>query len=227
MMPFNRFIAVCAVSFGILTGQLQAALISSNDASFGVGSITQDTATGLEWLDVTLSVNLSYNTVSGQFGAGGQFEGFRYGTQAEVDQLFRNAGFAQTDGVFRTADYSTAQAFMSFVGVTSSSARGDDALGVTADLIGTLNGTGLRRMFIVSFEFPPFQNPSAGYAVGLDSPGSSNILDSNAANFRGSWLVRESAAAVPEPASFAIWSLATVAFVVGGIRRRVVRTTVA
>jgi hypothetical protein len=46
-------LAIAATGFS--AGSAQAALISSNDGVFGVNSITQDTATGLEWLDVNLS----------------------------------------------------------------------------------------------------------------------------------------------------------------------------
>jgi hypothetical protein len=58
------------------------------------GTYTTDTATGLDWLDVTASIGLSFNQVSAQFGASQQFEGWRYATVAELTTLLANAGIA-------------------------------------------------------------------------------------------------------------------------------------
>ena len=51
------------------------------------GSFSTDTATGLEWLDVTATAGLSYAAVKS--GAGGWVSnGWRYATQAEISELF-------------------------------------------------------------------------------------------------------------------------------------------
>ncbi len=65
----------------------------SNAALIDAGTYTTDTATGLDWLDLTASSNLSYNYVSSQFGSGGLFEGWRYATSAETEALLQNLGF--------------------------------------------------------------------------------------------------------------------------------------
>lgn len=54
------------------------------------GSYTTDTISGLDWLDVTTSVNQSYNYVSSQFGVGGDYEGWRYATGMEFNQMVSN-----------------------------------------------------------------------------------------------------------------------------------------
>ena len=69
-----------------------AVLEERDDPVFGVGSITYDTETGYEWLDLTESLNMSFNDVSAQLGPGGQFYGFRYATAEEVGDLFLAAG---------------------------------------------------------------------------------------------------------------------------------------
>jgi hypothetical protein len=65
----------------------------SLDSSFGADTITRDTATGLDWLDLTETRGLSYYHVAGQMGAGQTYEGFRYATMAEFDQLVTNFGY--------------------------------------------------------------------------------------------------------------------------------------
>lgn len=57
-----------------------------------------DTATGIEWLEVTKTAGLSYNEVSTQFGNGGDFEGWRYATGSELnDMMSRYGGDGETD----------------------------------------------------------------------------------------------------------------------------------
>ena len=51
------------------------------------GTYLTDTTSGLDWLDVTASVNRSYNDVSSQFGVGGDFAGWRYATGLEFNGL--------------------------------------------------------------------------------------------------------------------------------------------
>lgn len=68
-------------------GLTKADVVVLDHPIHGVGSITRDTIQGLDFLDVTLSTGRSYNDVSGEFGIGGDFEGFRYATESEVLQL--------------------------------------------------------------------------------------------------------------------------------------------
>lgn len=56
------------------------------------GTYTTDTASGLEWLDVTATEGMTVGYVSGQLGFGGQFQSWRYATGNELNQLFQNAG---------------------------------------------------------------------------------------------------------------------------------------
>ena len=57
-----------------------------------VGDCVKDERTGLHWLDWTMSTNRAFSDVNGQFGAGGDFEGFRYATFAELDLLLLGNG---------------------------------------------------------------------------------------------------------------------------------------
>ena len=77
-------------------GAAHAALVSGNDGVYGVGSLTLDSATGLEWLDLTQSTNLSINDVQG--GAGSFLaNGFHIATLSEVETLFTDGGWNGVD----------------------------------------------------------------------------------------------------------------------------------
>lgn len=70
----------------------RAEIVSVDDPVFGIGSITRDTVSGLEWLDLNLTTNKSVSEITSQLGSGGQFQGFRYATSAEVFDFFSHAG---------------------------------------------------------------------------------------------------------------------------------------
>ncbi len=84
---------ITALSFAV-SFSANAAVISVDDLVFGSNSVTRDlAANGLDWLDVTLSANRSYNDVSTQFGIGGDYEGWRYATEQEFsDMIFSATG---------------------------------------------------------------------------------------------------------------------------------------
>jgi hypothetical protein len=91
LRSFNHLALVSLAWLGF-SGSASAAIMSADDSEFGVGSITKDTYTGLEWLDVTESTNRSYNYVSGQFGVGGAFEGWRHANSTEVMNFLNSGG---------------------------------------------------------------------------------------------------------------------------------------
>ena len=78
---------------GLTLSLFTNATILSVDSSFGADTITRDTEAGLDWLDVTESRGLSYAQVIVQMGAGGVYEGWRYATASELDQLIVNFGY--------------------------------------------------------------------------------------------------------------------------------------
>lgn len=92
---------------GWFAGAAQAALMSFNDTNYGVSAdgfnITRDTSTGLDWLDVDVSVGISFTDVSAQFGAGQLFEGFRYATKLELSG--ETAG-GQVASLYKSSDLS-------------------------------------------------------------------------------------------------------------------------
>jgi hypothetical protein len=96
-----RFTVPIALVSLALSPAANALLISADWKTAGDGLITQDTASGLSWLDMTVTADKSYNTVSSQLGVGGSYEGWRYANDDEVAALYTAAGvpvgFLQTD----------------------------------------------------------------------------------------------------------------------------------
>lgn len=75
-----------------LSNSVGATILSLN-SSFGADTITRDTSTGPDWLDVTETDGLSYNQVTALVGSGETYEGWRYASAAELDQLIVNFGY--------------------------------------------------------------------------------------------------------------------------------------
>ena len=80
-----RIFSVAGAAVFLSFSPAQAILIDN-------GSMTLDTGTGLKWLHLTESINRSFDDVSRQFGAGGDFAGRRHANFAKVFTLFVNAG---------------------------------------------------------------------------------------------------------------------------------------
>ncbi|MCK5001822.1 MAG: hypothetical protein KAS57_02300 [Gammaproteobacteria bacterium] len=75
-----------------------AALVERDWLAPGDGAITWDTATGLEWLDLTETAGLSFNQVAAQLGAGDTYEQFSYATDEQIRDLLAAVGLKEFDG---------------------------------------------------------------------------------------------------------------------------------
>ncbi len=113
----------------------QAEITSVNDPVFGTGAFTLDTATGLEWLDLTQTDSQSYDDVSAQFEPGGEYAGLRYASSAEAYTFFLDAGIP-ADVINGGNDYLNGQAYgtiaalQDLVGYTEA----DWSIGITSDV---------------------------------------------------------------------------------------------
>lgn len=92
-----------------------AALESADDPVFGIDTLTIDTDTNLAWLDLTFTDARSFDDVSSQFGAGGDFEGYRYATEQEVLTFFEHAGIPNAPGT-SIANHDPINALLALVG---------------------------------------------------------------------------------------------------------------
>ncbi len=101
----------------LVTSSAQAILIEADDPVFGLNALTVDTETGLQWLDLTHSLNFSYAAV--EAGEGGFLSvGLRHATEPEVAGLFVAAGIPNLSDVFVTENFVPASQLMSLLGCT-------------------------------------------------------------------------------------------------------------
>jgi hypothetical protein len=98
-------LVVCTLTCANAWAELQ-----SIDSAYGPGTITRDTASGLDWLDLPLTKNRSVDDITAQLGAGGEFEGFRYATTAEITALWTAAAIPDitTQGPIDRTDWTVA-----------------------------------------------------------------------------------------------------------------------
>ncbi len=132
MKAFLKLVVGTILCFSWSTSA-KAALISLDDPIFGPDSITHDTHTNLEWLDIPLSQGRSFADVAGEFGPGGDFEGFRYANIADLETLVLNAGIS---GINRriTGDFTSVTNLINLLGPTSFQAGNPETLGFLSDM---------------------------------------------------------------------------------------------
>jgi hypothetical protein len=94
---FSRLLFTCLALFSI---HASAALVSMDWKTSGDGLITHDTATGLDWLDLTQTNDMSRDYVLTQLVSDGQFAGMRYATTNEVLGLWSTIGIDLFDGAY-------------------------------------------------------------------------------------------------------------------------------
>ena len=131
---------VLAFTVALTGAPLANAELVSLDSDFGPGTITHDTETGIDWLDLTLTTSRSVTDITAQLGAGGEFEGFRYATTADIATLWTHAGIADitTEGPingadFTAANFEAANLLAGLFGITVTLPAGVASEGFTAD----------------------------------------------------------------------------------------------
>lgn len=92
-----------------LSLSVDAALITRDLHTAGDGLITYDDFSGLEWLDLTETINRSRNEVASQLLPEGEFYGWSYASLDQVHQFFDNAG---GNGEYRTTNNTVENAWV-------------------------------------------------------------------------------------------------------------------
>jgi hypothetical protein len=208
-MKFN-LIAKAASGALIVAGLSASAamattLSSANLNAPGDGLLTRDSATLLEWLDVTATTGLSRLDILNDVG-GWITAGFRLATRAEVFTLWSDHGFPVIDGSYDTANDPFFASFVALVGQTLNNGSVEGVVGYSAD------SPGPGGAFI----------PQVLHDLQADGDGTALILggatgEATASNLVGSWLVREYTVAAP--ASLGMFGIALAGLAVG-VRRR-------
>jgi hypothetical protein len=188
-MKMNQNV-ICA---GLLTVLLvgwtaRADLFQENDPQFGANSLTYDSRTGLTWLDLTFSQGLSFTQTLAAMEPGGQLNGFRYATTAEVFSLFNSAGFKQGFITLSNPGFEDINPLISLIGSTSADGTG----GITGTLVDSGSEPAAELSYI------SFLPATDEYYVVATSGNTAYGLNTSE-NSIGNWLV-----AVPEPSTYAL-----------------------
>ena len=184
------------------------------------GSYTTDLASGLDWLDVTETKRMSYNSVNAQLGAGGAYEGWRYATMPELRQMI----FNWTGVAVPVPKWSFTLPRFSTTGLISLLGSTHDETGPHIQRIssGILDfepyfhenpGVYTHKVFSISFDFIP--------ETGSEYSAFNNVmeLDDTRRSPGGSFLVRNSQlSVVPLPA--AVWVFGAALAGLGWLTRR-------
>ncbi|MDH5765679.1 MAG: VPLPA-CTERM sorting domain-containing protein [Gammaproteobacteria bacterium] len=88
---------VFVLFFFLLSGTVHAALLDVDWQTSGDNLLLHDTSTNLQWLDLSVTLNQSYNEVTAQLGTGGAYDGFRFATRDEVLHLWSEANITDTN----------------------------------------------------------------------------------------------------------------------------------
>ncbi len=191
---FASIASVAALIFLFLgPGTAQAVLIEGDLASPGDKLLTRDTASGLVWLDLTQTVNLSVNQVLG--GAGGFIAaGFQYATTGEVIGLYTAAGMPNVPG---------------------SSAANIPGVSLLLQLMGCTGDCGGGNPYAGGFTATPLGGAFITLS-GIAQPSLCCIASNNLTNLAiGSYLVRP----VPEPITLLLFGTGLVGIGIGTRRR--------
>lgn len=184
------YLAIAAMA---LTATSAHAILIEQDlvASSGDNFITFDSDTGLEWLDVNLTIGQSYNTSEASTFV--TVDGFRHATLAEVLALWINSGrVAAPSTAFSTANFVPSVDFVAKFGCTGSCALSSAFVQGIYETSPTTVASGL------------VQQETAG-PIGRYFEGFGSFSLTSASGDTGNFLVRESAAeALPEPTTLAI-----------------------
>lgn len=192
--------ATCLILAGLfgLSTTANAALSARDWQSAGDGLLTFDDQSRLEWLDVTQTVNMSFNRVLGQLASGGTFEGFRVATSDQVRALFVSGGWTGSFNVhYNNAPglHTEAVSIVSLLGETTASYDPYATYGMVSD---TRPGGENFYNAMYAFDSPSIPHyASAWINAFATSP-------DNSFDHVGTYLYREVAAPIPEPETYAL-----------------------
>jgi len=180
------------------------ALIIEADSPLGNSTAFVDTNTGLNWLDLSVTFNQSFDEVSAEFRKGARYEGFRYATTNEVSVLLASLGLQFTTNENKSqTQFQLLEHFLVMMAVPSGIRCCDAATirpvyGLTSTIADSPNPGDPASFFWASFLQTTSNGYPGFYKAAWVEPQSTRVRsDSIPAPFIGSWLIRD----VPEPSS--------------------------
>ncbi|MGB3721925.1 MAG: PEP-CTERM sorting domain-containing protein [Pacificimonas sp.] len=185
-----------------------SAAIISVDTGFGADTATRDTDSGLDWLDLTQSFG-ALADIEARLAVGGDLEGWRLATQADVATFWNHAGIAPTslDGNFTyTTDAGQVAATLTLfdlVGGTQFNASLDQAFGYTAESVSDSEQAAAALVRLYNRDLDIFDE--TGAILGAAFPKTPSVGNAQAA-----WLIRD-APAVPAPGALGLLGLGALA----------------
>lgn len=208
MWAFVLTVASCAT---FQSAVVDAGIISANDPLFGVGAITVDTSTGFEWLDLSLTANISAATMNTRLSDSLdplKIAGFRRATLAEVQSFFTNAGITGAyDDTNRQSLFAPADGLLDLLGALTvvQFFDGREIRGSTGMTATPFLGPGTPQPVttVTLVVNDNTANPSVGTSTGrIGLGGIPNTADET---FIGHFLVRSNV--VPEPSALLLSSI--------------------
>lgn len=111
---------LCGIAGGffLLVQPAFATLVDADWQAPGDAHLLFDTDTGLQWLDLSVTANQSYNYVTSNFGPGQIYEGFRVATQTEVIEMWSHVGIINYEREWTVGQYSEVRDLVTRLGPT-------------------------------------------------------------------------------------------------------------
>ncbi|MFC1772609.1 VPLPA-CTERM sorting domain-containing protein [Pseudomonadota bacterium] len=201
-----------AVVLIFVTPSSNAALVSNDWKTVGDNLITRDDF-GLEWLDLTVTANRSYDDVSNKLGPGEEFDGWRYASLTEISNLLNSSG---GDGDYNGWSFDNFGVFdyvTSFIGDLFAEENPENTnYGATFLITGWHDGT--LSMNTSLFHVERHLYPNRDYLDITHGPLRRDLTH----QYTGSALVRSAPAVVPVPA--AVWLFGSGLIGLVGMARR-------
>ncbi|MFC1773854.1 VPLPA-CTERM sorting domain-containing protein [Pseudomonadota bacterium] len=102
----------------IFSQAVASAVIDQDWQTPGDENLLFDTVTNMRWLDLSVTADISHDTVVTNLGTGGLFEGWRLATQEEVLELWGHAGITNTERNWVTYQYAEVNDLVTRLGPT-------------------------------------------------------------------------------------------------------------
>lgn len=123
------------LTYSLLVSPVIAELQTADLYETGDALLTLDTSTDIEWLDLVVTDNYSFDEISALLAPGQPLEGFRYAVGSDLDVLQQSAGLPSGIDIFMTIHsvVEKANALIGLLGITDESSTTWTSIGLTGE----------------------------------------------------------------------------------------------